>query len=136
VGRCAIYGRALRDRAAMTPGTGDFLQRRYYGPATSDSGSDDQSWRQIGADWLGSAAQFALNLDSATNNTSLVLAIALIPGGEVLLFPADAQVGNWLSWQKVEWKEDDKTLTAQDLLQRIALYKGNRPVKAALRGRG
>jgi hypothetical protein len=119
----AIYGRSLGDLAAMPPGTGDFLQRRYYGPAASDSGSDDQSWRQIDADWLGSAAQFALNLDSATNNTSLVLAIELPPGGEVLLFPADAQVGNWLSWQKVEWKEDDKTLTAQDLLQRVALYK-------------
>jgi hypothetical protein len=118
-----IFGRPLRDTAAMPPRTGDFLQRRYYGPAANDSGSDDQSWRRIDADWLGSAAQFALNLDSATNNTSLVLAIELAPGGEVLLFPADAQVGNWLSWQNVEWKEDDKTLTGPDLLQRTAFYK-------------
>lgn len=118
----AIYGRSLHELAAMPPGTRDFLDRRYYGPAASDSGSDDQSWRQIDADWLNSAAQFALNLDAATNNTSLVLAIEL-PGGEILLFPADAQVGNWLSWQKVEWKEGDKTLTAPDLLQRTVLYK-------------
>ena len=118
----AIYGRSLHDLAAMPPATADFLQRRYYGPAASDSGSDDQSWRRIDDDWLGSAAQFALNLDSATNNTSLVLAVEL-PSGEVLLFPADAQVGNWLSWQKVEWKDGDKTLTAPELLQRTAFYK-------------
>jgi beta-lactamase superfamily II metal-dependent hydrolase len=119
----ALYGRSLSDKAAMPPGTGDFLQRRYYGPAASDSGSDDQSWRQIDTDWLGSAAQFALNLDSATNNTSLVLAIELAPGGEVLLFPADAQVGNWLSWHQVQWKEDNNTLTASDLLRRTTFYK-------------
>ena len=119
----AIYGRPLRSKAAMPPGTYDFLQRRYYGPATSDSGSGDQSWRQIDADWLGSATQFALNLDSATNNTSLVLAVELAPGGEVMLFPADAQVGNWLSWQTVQWTEDGKTLTAPDLLRRAAFYK-------------
>jgi hypothetical protein len=119
----AIYGRSLQNTAAMPRGTGDFLQHRYYGPAASDSGSDDQSWRRIDADWLGSAAQLALNLDSATNNTSLVLAIELAPAGEVLLFPADAQVGSWLSWQKVQWKEGDKTLTATELLQRTELYK-------------
>jgi len=32
-------------------------------------------------------------------------------------------VGNWLSWQKVQWKEDNKTLTALNLLQRTAFYK-------------
>jgi len=119
----AIYGRSLQNTASMPPGTGDFLQHRYYGPAASDSGSEDQSWRRIDSDWLGSAAQLALNLDSATNNTSLVLAIELEPAGEVLLFPADAQVGNWLSWQKVQWQEDSKTLTAPELLQRTVLYK-------------
>jgi beta-lactamase superfamily II metal-dependent hydrolase len=134
----AIHGRSLRDKAAMPPSTSDFLQRRYYGPAASDSGSDDQSWRRIDADWLGSATQFALNLDSATNNTSLVLAIELAPGGDVLLFPADAQVGNWLSWQNVQWKDDDKTLTAPDLLQRTTFYKVGHhgSHNATLRGKG
>src|SRR5206468_3321141 len=69
--------------------TADFLQRHYYGPS-SDPADQDQSWRRIDQDWLGTAAQFALQLDSATNNTSLVLAIELSPGGEVLLFAADA----------------------------------------------
>ena len=117
----ATYCRALREpkpgeEAGMPGATAEFLQRHYYGPG-SGPGDRDQSWRRIDEDWLGSAAQFALNLDSATNNTSLVLAVGLSPGGEVLLFPADAQVGNWLSWQDFRWTLDDsKALTATDLL--------------------
>jgi hypothetical protein len=122
------YGRELRDPQqggdlGMPDTTAEFLQRHYYGIG-SDMGDQDQSWRRIDQDWLGTAAQFALNLDSATNNTSLVLAIELSPGGEVLLFPADAQVGNWLSWQQVQWTMDgNKTVTATDLLKRTVFYK-------------
>jgi hypothetical protein len=124
----AAYGRSLGDPAPgavapMPEATAEFLERHYYGPG-SDPGDQDQSWRRIDGDWLGSAAQFALNLDSATNNTSLVLAIELSPGGDVLLFPADAQVGNWLSWQKVQWTlEGNKTVKATDLLRRTRFYK-------------
>ena len=42
-----------------------------------------------------------------TNNTSLALAFELIEKGrvgKVLLFPADAQVGNWLSWHGEKMK--------------------------------
>jgi hypothetical protein len=35
-----------------------------------------------------------LRLDPDTHNTSVVLAFQLGDGGPVLLFPADAQVGN------------------------------------------
>jgi len=124
----ATYCRELRDPTSdasvrMPEATAEFLQRHYYGPS-SDVGDQDQSWRRIDEDWLGSAAQFALNLDSATNNTSLVLAIEMSPGGEVLLFPADAQVGNWLSWQQLQWILDgNKTLAATDLLKRTVFYK-------------
>ncbi len=121
------YGRELRDPQQgdlrMPDATAEFLQRHYYGPG-SDMGDQDQSWRRIDEDWLGNAAQFALNLNSATNNTSLVLAIELSSGGEVLLFPADAQVGNWLSWQQVNWTMDgNKTVSATDLLKRTVFYK-------------
>jgi hypothetical protein len=122
------YGRELRDPQqggdlSMPDTTAEFLQRHYYGPG-SDMGEQDQSWRRIDEDWLGTAAQFALKLDAATNNTSLVLAIELSPGGEVLLFPADAQVGNWLSWRQVKWTLDgNKTVTATDLLKRTVFYK-------------
>jgi len=75
-------------------------------------------WRRVDAEWLGAAGPLALKLDSDTNNTSLVLAFEA-PGGEVLLFAADAQVGNWLSWhdQKYEGVE------AADLLARTVFYK-------------
>jgi uncharacterized protein YfiM (DUF2279 family) len=42
------------------------------------------------------------------DNTSLVLAIELADG-DVLLFAADAQVGNWLSWQDLTWSVDGRT---------------------------
>jgi len=57
-------------------------------------------------------------LQSATNNTSLVLAIEF-GGGDVLLFAGDAQVGNWLSWQNLKWPN----MTGPDLLARTVFYK-------------
>ncbi len=82
----------------------------------------DQSWRRIDSDWLGVASELALQLDSATNNTSLALAIEL-GGGDVLLFAADAQVGNWLSWQDLTWQIEGKTVTGPELLAQTLLYK-------------
>ena len=81
-----------------------------------------EPWRRIDSAWLGDAAEFALQLDSATNNTSLVLAIELA-GGDVLLFPGDAQVGSWLSWQDLKWPVGSRTVTGPDLLQRTIFYK-------------
>lgn len=98
-----------------------FFQTRYWGP-DADSDEKDQGWRRIDQSWLESSSTMALALDSATNNTSLVLAIEL-PGREVLIFAADAQVGNWLSWPKLSWKVNDQTVTGADLLQRTVFYK-------------
>jgi hypothetical protein len=86
------------------------------------------AWRRIDQDWLGVAARLALHLNSDTNNTSLALAFELGPGGDVLLFPGDAQVGNWLSWGELRWAVDDgggraQTVTAGDLLARTVVYK-------------
>lgn len=84
-------------------------------------------WRRIDDDWLEAAGELALALDSVTNNTSLALAFELAADGKVLLFPADAQVGNWLSWHLAPWTvtENDSTrsITARDLLARTVLYK-------------
>jgi hypothetical protein len=95
------------------------------GAAGDGNGGEEtaQGWRRIEDDWLGAAEHFALQLDSATNNTSLVLAIELADTGEVLLFAADAQVGNWLSWQDVRFKVDGATVTGPDLLARTVFYK-------------
>jgi hypothetical protein len=107
--------RIPEDEARRDP----FFQDYYGAP-----GNDPDGWRRIGSDWLGGAAELALQLDSYTNNTSLALAFEL-PGGGVLLFPGDAQVGNWLSWHNVTWKDGQEELkvTAKDLLNRTVLYK-------------
>lgn len=86
-----------------------------------------EKYRRIDHNWLDIAGQFALQLDAAINNTSLVLAIELVESGKVLLFPGDAQVGSWLSWHDYTWKvkQDGKTetRTAEDLLNNTVLYK-------------
>ena len=96
----------------------DFLREHYSGSASDD-------WRRIDGDWLGSSTELALALQSYTNNTSLVLALELgDPGkGNVLLFAADAQVGNWESWQTWQCQIDGATVTGPDLLKRTIFYK-------------
>ncbi|UXI70242.1 MBL fold metallo-hydrolase [Tahibacter amnicola] len=83
----------------------------------------DEAYRRIDNDWLGVSSDLAIQLDNRTNNSSVVLAFEFIDSGRVMLFAADAQVGNWLSWQNVSWKVDGKTVTAHDLLARTVLYK-------------
>lgn len=87
--------------------------------------AEDARWRRIDADWLETAEQLALNLDSDTNNTSLALAFECgEPGrGKVLLFPGDAQVGNWLSWRRQVYRAGGETTTADDLMRRVLVYK-------------
>lgn len=98
-----------------------FFYKNYYSGKSED-------WRTIDADWLATASEVALKLDSYTNNTSLVLAIELIKSKKVLLFVGDAQFGNWESWHDYEWKipDDDgkeKTVKTEDLLKRTVVYK-------------
>ncbi|MGI8924435.1 MAG: hypothetical protein ACR2HJ_10425 [Fimbriimonadales bacterium] len=65
----------------------------------------------------------ALQLDSATNNTSLAPAIEIIGSGEVLLFLGDAQVGSWTSWADLWWQAADGQVLIDDLLANTVLYK-------------
>ncbi len=96
-----------------------FWKESYY--------NENEAYRRVDHNWLDIAGQFALQLDGAVNNTSLVLAIEIKGSGKVLLFPGDAQVGSWLSWHDYEWKvkdgDDQKTLTIENLLANTALYK-------------
>lgn len=100
----------------------EYLEASYFGPQVVTP-TTDLSWRRVDGAWLASSEQLALALDSATNNTSLALAIEVAGSGKVLLFPADAQVGNWLSWQPLQWTVDGKAVTAADLLGRTVFYK-------------
>jgi hypothetical protein len=82
----------------------------------------DQSWRRIDMDWLGTGADLGIQLDQRTNNSSLVLAFEF-DKTRVMLFAGDAQVGNWLSWQTLDWTIGDEHLTGPDLLRRTVFYK-------------
>lgn len=96
------------------PAAGDhavWLKAAYY---------DAPDWRRIDGEWLGVAGALAMKLDSDTNNTSLVLALEA-PNGEVLLFAADAQVGNWLSWHDQSYGPQQRP--AADILRQVVLYK-------------
>jgi hypothetical protein len=99
----------------------DFFKQRYWGMGPTVTGDDD-AWRRIDTAWFEGASELALQLDSETNNTSLVIAIELADQ-DVLLFAADAQIGNWLSWQDLQWKVGDRAVTGPDLLKRTVLYK-------------
>jgi beta-lactamase superfamily II metal-dependent hydrolase len=92
-----------------------FFQANYF--------EEDSHWRRIDEDWFMGASALALAFDDAVNNTSLVLAIQL-DGGDVLVFAADAQVGNWLSWQQLKWKlSGGSEISGPDLLGHAVFYK-------------
>ncbi len=119
-------GLVLSGLPADDPWAG-FFRDRYTGLATGlpkaergdpDPPRRDQAWRRIDGDWLAAAATLALQLDDRTNNTSLVLALSL--DEEVLLFAADAQLGNWGSWGAVSFPDG---VTGPDLLARTSFYK-------------
>ena len=99
-----------------------FAESYGFGAGTpNDPPNRGPAWRRIDEDWLAMTSELALMLDSDTNNTSLVLAFELGEEGDVLLFAADAQVGNWLSWEGVEFAR--KGITCDDLLARTVFYK-------------
>lgn len=113
------YRRSIDEVKAATNSTERWLRGRYF--------ADRDEWRTIDNDWLDAAGALALKLDSDTNNTSVVLALELEPGGDVLLFAADAQVGNWLSWHDQQYPTPSlpgvQSIPARDLLRRTIFYK-------------
>lgn len=117
------YG-VSKQEATIHPIYKDFFQKHY---GLDSKAKDGMEWRRIENDWLNSADELALSIQNMTNNTSLVLAIELTETKprKVLLFAADAQVGNWLSWQNIQWPEanTNEKITGGDLLKRTVFYK-------------
>jgi hypothetical protein len=116
----AALHRRTRDRSSQTsPELSDLIDETWDDP--------DQSWRKIEDDWTQAAESLALNLDTHTNNSGLVLAFEFVDTGDVFLFPADAQVGNWLSWQDRKWRIRSQSgtveVTGPELLNRTVFYK-------------
>ncbi|MBR0756365.1 hypothetical protein JQ604_29660 [Bradyrhizobium jicamae] len=99
------------------------------------------AYRRIDAEWLGSAEDLALKIDGDVNNTSLALALEL-SDKRILLFPGDAQVGNWLSWGDQTYPADEvkdgPRLKVEELLARAVFYKVGHHAShnATLRERG
>jgi hypothetical protein len=92
---------------------------------TYDKGSD---WRKIDYDWLLNAGGLAMRYEKSINNTSLALAIQFEDSERVLLFPGDAELGNWLSWHDdLEWpvKINGQTVKkkAEYFLNKTVFYK-------------
>ncbi|MBX3171851.1 MAG: MBL fold metallo-hydrolase [Candidatus Eremiobacteraeota bacterium] len=79
-------------------------------------------WRRIDSDWLFGAGQFALRMNSLTNNLSLVLAFEFEQQGKVVLFPGDAEFGSWESWHQIK-KWDEADVSVKDLLSKVVFYK-------------
>lgn len=109
-----------------------FLSARYAGEAPPEAEAagkeewtSDQSWRRIDGAWMRQAADLALQLDNRTNNTSLALAIEIVATGRVLIFAADAQVGNWKSWKALRFPAEGgrPETTGAELLKRAVFYK-------------
>ena len=100
---------------------GRSLQSGSLGKMVKSYNAKAETWRRIDSDWTNQAETLALFLDTYTNNSSLVLAFELVESGKVLLFAADAQIGNWTSWADVKW--DDPKTTTDDLLGKTIFYK-------------
>jgi hypothetical protein len=97
----------------------EFFQTLYG--STPDHPEAFRSIDDLAFDTLGN---LALRMDNYINNTSLVLAFRL-PSGRVLLFPGDAQGGNWRSWAdlKSPLKFETEKTDAHQLLSQTVLYK-------------
>jgi len=110
-------------RPEMGQPTPYFAEIKPFVDAMYDKPSE--AWRRIDEDWLSAFGQLALDLDNDTNNTSLVLAIECVETRDIMLFPADAQVGNWQSWANVSFEVPNRTTPcpAHELLGRTVFYK-------------
>lgn len=115
---------AAEKGAPPSDDTRRWLYERYYCPPGADPARQAAAdRRRIDGDWLAAAGPLALKLDSDTNNTSLALAFDL-PDGTAMLFAADAQVGNWLSWHDQTYKRaDGSEQSAEQILNRVRFYK-------------
>lgn len=119
----------LSSQQSATTLAGDHLKRyQDFVALIEQYKRPSEKWRSIDQTWLLSVEALALQYDNVINNLSMALAFEFVDTGDVMLFPADAQVGNWLSWQSLKWEVEDakgkkKTITVNDLLARVIFYK-------------
>ncbi|MBC7851078.1 MAG: hypothetical protein H7Y31_15150 [Chitinophagaceae bacterium] len=97
-------------------------------PIQKQYDAKSNTWRAIEHDWLYSAGTLAMRYERSINNTSLALAIQFEETEKVLLFPGDAEFGNWESWHdELEWpvKINGNTINkkAEYFLNKTVFYK-------------
>jgi hypothetical protein len=86
----------------------------------------DYEWRQIEEDAEGSGLALTGLVNNLVNNTSLAMAIEFEDSGNVVLLPADAQSGNWMSWHRPALQKKFKEKGGKDvneLLKNTVFYK-------------
>ena len=88
----------------------------------------EHNWRSIDNDWMYAAGSIALRFEKSINNTSLVFAIQFEESERILLFPGDAEYGNWASWHDgLTWDINKggkkKKVNARYILKNVVFYK-------------
>lgn len=139
MGLAALHGGAAADDGVEQPFAGTY--HRYFsghhpkGARQAPESDplvrlyrDTPKDRLIDEAWHDSAEALALKIDGDVNNTSLVLALELnTDDRQNLLFAADAQVGNWLSWGDQTYPATDAEsaphITIAEVLANTVLYK-------------
>lgn len=124
------FARPYRRPYPDEPGTKPKLRPDGWAELRTAYEDPANEYRSVSTDWTEAAGALALKLDSDTNNSSLVLAFEL-PDGRVLLFPGDAQVGNWESWGDQLYPRapdpnapaGERQQTIEEILGRVVFYK-------------
>ena len=122
----ALAEPGLESDASRLPFEFEYESTNAYDPIQQLYNSSE--WQKIDNDWLFSAGSLALKFEKSINNTSLALAIQFEDSEKVLLFPADAELGNWESWHnglkwpvKIKGKTEQKN--AEYFLNKTVFYK-------------
>jgi hypothetical protein len=124
IGSKVNSGVALADK--RSPFADKYIERDGMDSFNKAYNSADLSWRQIETDSIDADGELALALTRLTNNTSLAMALEFEASGRVILLPADAQSGNWMSWHKPDVMKSLKSKGGKDtneLLANTVFYK-------------
>ncbi len=116
---------------SLADGTSPFHEKYFLTGAAhagflKEYNSTDLKWRQIEDDLDGTEMALTKLVNTMVNNTSLVLAIEFEASGHVILLPADAQSGNWMSWHSAEVSKKLKAKggkSTEELLNNTVFYK-------------
>jgi hypothetical protein len=103
-----------------------FLDGKEKADFLKEYNSPELKWRNIEDELDGSEMALTGLINKMVNNTSLALALEFEGTGNIILLPADAQSGNWMSWHAPEVSKKLKAKggkTTKELLENTIFYK-------------